>query len=164
MTLIPPPDWHQPRLRWSPIRQSGDPANLSNNASMLKGQLHHVELWVPDFDRASASLGWLLESLGYTIHQSWENGTSWLFGDTYVVVEQSPALVEGPHDRMRPGLNHLAFHAGTVSECDDLIAESLKHGWDLLFADRHPNAGGSDHHAGYLVNADGFEVELVAEP
>lgn len=30
-----------------------------------------------------------------------------------------------------------------------------------MFADRHPHAGGTEHIAGYLENADGFEVELV---
>jgi catechol 2,3-dioxygenase-like lactoylglutathione lyase family enzyme len=33
--------------------------------------LHHVELWVPDLDRAIGSLGWLLEALGYTLFQDW---------------------------------------------------------------------------------------------
>jgi hypothetical protein len=28
----------------------------------------------------------------------------------------------------------------------------------------HPHAGGPDHHAAYLANTDGFEVELVAQP
>jgi catechol 2,3-dioxygenase-like lactoylglutathione lyase family enzyme len=127
------------------------------------GQLHHVELWVPDLDRATTSLGWLLDALGYAPHQSWEHGRSWLLGDTYIVVEQSPAMAGATHDRLQPGLNHLAFHAGSVAECDEIISNALEHGWELLFADRHPNAGGSDLHAGYLVNADGFEVELVAE-
>jgi hypothetical protein len=29
--------------------------------------------------------------------------------------------------------------------------------------DRHPHVGGPDSYAGYLANADGFEVELVAD-
>ena len=131
---------------------------------MLKGRLHHIELWVPDLDRARVSLGWLLESLGYTPCQSWVNGRSWVLGDTYLVVERSSALTGTTHDRMQPGLNHLAFHAGSVSECDRLISDSLDHGWELLFPDLHPHAGGTDHHAGYLVNFDGFEIELVAQP
>lgn len=131
---------------------------------MLKGRLHHIELWVPNLDRALVSLGWLLESLGYTLYQSWENGRSWVLGDTYLVVEQSSAVTGTTHDRMQPGLNHLAFHAGSVSECDRLISDSQDHGWELLFPDLHPHAGGADHHAGYLVNADGFEIELVAQP
>jgi probable phosphoglycerate mutase len=31
----------------------------------------------------------------------------------------------------------------------------------LLFAERHPFAGGPGHYAAYLENADGYEVELV---
>jgi catechol 2,3-dioxygenase-like lactoylglutathione lyase family enzyme len=80
------------------------------------------------------------------------------------VVEQSPALTSATHDRLHPGLNHLAFHAGTPAETDELVAEAQQHGWTLLFPDRHPHAGGPDSYAGYLANADGFEVELVAGP
>ncbi|MBK3643211.1 glyoxalase, partial [Streptomyces sp. MBT33] len=37
------------------------------------------------------------------------------------------------------------------------------HGWLPLFGERFPYAGGPGHYAAYLVNSDGFEVELVAE-
>lgn len=62
---------------------------------------------------------------------------------------------------LRPGLNHLAFHAGTRQNVDHLAAEGPALGWTLLFPDRHPHAGGPDHYAAYLANTDGFEVELV---
>jgi len=78
------------------------------------------------------------------------------------VVEQSPALTAAEHDRRRPGLNHLAFHAGTRGDVDSLAADAPAHGWTLLFADRHPYAGGPGHYAAYLADTDGFEVELVA--
>jgi Glyoxalase/Bleomycin resistance protein/Dioxygenase superfamily len=94
---------------------------------MARGHLHHVELWVPDLGRAIASFGWLLEALGYTTLQDWECGRSWLLGNTYIVVEQSPALTSDAHDRNRPGLNHLALHAGTRTECDRITAQSLDH-------------------------------------
>ncbi|MFI7340157.1 VOC family protein [Streptomyces sp. NPDC050085] len=126
------------------------------------GALHHVELWVPDLTRARTSLGWLLESLGYTVSQTWETGHSWRLGPTYVVVEQSPALTATRHDRLRPGLNHLAFHVADAATVEELTAESPRHGWHLLFPDRHPHAGGDQHYAAYLENVDGFEVELVA--
>jgi hypothetical protein len=32
----------------------------------------------------------------------------------------------------------------------------------VMFADRHPYAGGQHHCAAYLENDDGFEVELCA--
>jgi hypothetical protein len=81
-----------------------------------------------------------------------------------VVAEQSPALFGTTHDRRQPGLNHLAFHAVSVPELDQIVSDALNHGWVLLFADQHPYAGGNDHLVGYLVNSDGFEVELVADP
>lgn len=122
--------------------------------------LHHVELWVPDLARAEATFGWLFTELGWTEHQRWPAGVSWKLGDTYVVVEQSPAMT-GPHDRMRAGLNHLALHAGTKENVDRLTGESEAHGWKLMFADRHPHAGGPGHYAAFMENDDGFEIELV---
>jgi catechol 2,3-dioxygenase-like lactoylglutathione lyase family enzyme len=124
--------------------------------------LHHVELWVPDFGRAATSWGWLLEDLGYTVHQDWPNGRSWRLGPTYLVVEQSPALTADRHERCRPGLNHLAFHVPSRSDLDRLTAQAPAHGWTLLFPEAHPHAGGPEHTAAYLENQDGFEVELVA--
>jgi len=126
------------------------------------GTLHHVELWVPDLPRAVASFGWLLEALGYTPFQDWDNGRSWRLGPTYLVVEQSPALTAAEHDRCRPGLNHLAFRLADARALDALVSEAPRHGWSLLFPDRHPHAGGAHTHAAYLENTDGFEVELVA--
>ncbi|WP_031002252.1 VOC family protein [Streptomyces sp. NRRL F-5727] len=126
------------------------------------GTLHHVEIWVPDLDRALASLGWLLEALGYTVSQSWATGRSWLLGPTYVVLERSPALTADRHDRRRPGLNHLAFHIEDAATVEKLTAEAAEHGWHLLFPDLHPHAGGPRQYAAYLENDDGFEVELVA--
>jgi catechol 2,3-dioxygenase-like lactoylglutathione lyase family enzyme len=124
--------------------------------------LHHVELWVPDLARAREQWGWLLGQLGYGQFQDWERGRSWLLGSTYLVVEQSAAMSADSHDRLRPGLNHLAFHAGPRDRVDAMAAAGPAHGWTLLFPDKHPYAGGPDHYAAYLSNADGFEVELVA--
>ncbi|MYT68299.1 MULTISPECIES: VOC family protein [unclassified Streptomyces] len=126
------------------------------------GALHHVEIWVPDLTRAITQWGWLLESLGYTLHQNWENGRSWRHSHTYLVFEQSPALTAHRHDRCAPGLNHLAFHVPNADEVDALTKKALEHGWTLLFPDRHPHAGGPQQHAAYLENSDGFEIELVA--
>ncbi|WP_328943280.1 VOC family protein [Streptomyces sp. NBC_00250] len=126
------------------------------------GALHHVEVWVGDLAVAEASFGWLLGALGYEPFQRWEGGRSWALDSCYLVVEQSPARTSDRHDRLRPGLNHLAFHAGDRAAVDALVTEAPAHGWRLLFADRHPYAGGEGVYAAYLENADGFEVELVA--
>lgn len=116
----------------------------------------------PDLAEAEAEWGWLLGELGHVPYQRWAHGRSWRRGDTYVVVERSPDLVARTHERLRPGLDHLAFHIGDRATLDALVARAPGRGWRLLFPDRHPYAGGSGHYAAYLENTAGFEVELVA--
>ena len=125
--------------------------------------LHHVELWVPDLTGALPGWRWLLETMGWTPYQDWSGGRSWRLGGVYLVIEQSPAMTASDHDRCRPGLNHLAFHAGSPADVDALVAAAPSHGWTLMFADRHPYAGGSDNYAAYLSDPYGYEVELVAD-
>ncbi|MEU7821224.1 VOC family protein [Catellatospora sp. NPDC049133] len=124
--------------------------------------LHHVEVWVPDLAATERSWGWLLTELGWTEHQRWAAGVSWRHGTAYVVFECSPDLTGGRHERRAPGLNHLALHAGSPADVDRLVAAAGEHGWRLLFADRHPHAGGPDTYAAYLEDEQGYEVELVA--
>jgi RimJ/RimL family protein N-acetyltransferase/catechol 2,3-dioxygenase-like lactoylglutathione lyase family enzyme len=126
------------------------------------GGVHHVELWVADLDAAERSLGWLFTELGWREYQRWPRGVSWRHGSSYVVVEDSPDRRGDRHERTRPGLNHLALHVEDRAALDRITAAAPGRGWRLMFADRHPYAGGPDHLAAYLENADGFEVELVA--
>jgi catechol 2,3-dioxygenase-like lactoylglutathione lyase family enzyme len=138
-------------------------ASAGGRGRPATGMIHHIELWVPDLDRAITSFGWLLTEMGYRLYQDWPGGRSWGAGHTYIVVEQSPARTASRHDRCRPGLNHLAFHVASRRDVDELTAEARLHGWRLMFADQHPFAGGPQHYAAYLENVDGFEVELVAD-
>ncbi|MER5673351.1 hypothetical protein [Pseudonocardia alni] len=66
------------------------------------------------------------------------------------------------HDRTRPGLNHLALAVSGRARLDALRADCAAHGWSELFAGTYPHAGGPDHTALFVENAEGFEVELVA--
>lgn len=126
------------------------------------GGVHHVELWVADLAGAERSLGWLFTELGWREYQRWPRGVSWRHGPSYVVVEDSPDRRGDRHERTRPGLNHLALHVRDRAELDRITAAAPDHGWRLMFADRHPYAGGPDHLAAYLENDDGYEIELVA--
>ncbi len=129
-------------------------------------RLHHVELWLPDLAAARPRWQWLFDRLGWTAYQDWPGGASWRGSDgAYVVLEESPALRRDlPYDRMRAGLNHVAVAVADRATVDRVAAEGPRQGWQLLFADVHPHAGGPGTYAAYLTDADGFEVEVVAAP
>ncbi len=124
--------------------------------------LHHITLWVPDLRRAEPSWSWLLGELGYTADRS--VGPVLLFrhpGGFAIVLEQSADMVPGMlYSRMRPGLNHIAFHVDSLASLTEICDRAGDKGWSSLPADRHPIAGGAD--VAYLEDANGFEVELVA--
>lgn len=125
--------------------------------------VHHIELWTDDLARVQPSFDWLLPRLGWTADHdpAWPEGKVWRHPTgVYLVLEQSPA-VTAPHDRMRAGLNHLALRVHERGTLDDLRAEAPRHGWTELFAERYPHAGGPDHTALFLENAQGFEIEVV---
>lgn len=140
----------------------GGPHRVLTALAGVTGGLHHVELWVPDVARSESSIGWLLTELGWLPAQRWPGGVSWHRGSTYLVMEASPDRSSIEYDRLRPGLNHLALHAGDRARVDALTADAVRRGWRLLFADRHPHAGGDHQYAAYLEDKDGFEIELVA--
>jgi 8-oxo-dGTP pyrophosphatase MutT (NUDIX family)/catechol 2,3-dioxygenase-like lactoylglutathione lyase family enzyme len=124
--------------------------------------VHHIEIYVADLDRSIAFWQPLLERLGWTGYQSWPAGRSWRLGETYIVFVQVSADKRQPsYDRRLVGLNHLALHAGTPEHVDALVREL---GVPLLYANRHPYAGGPDHYAAYVQDPDGIKVELVATP
>jgi glyoxalase/bleomycin resistance protein/dioxygenase superfamily protein len=121
--------------------------------------LHHLDLWVSDPVVAAAEWGWLLGELEWEVS---DDGCSWVHPDgTYVFLERSSDLVDEPHDRLRPGVNHLALSVEDRPTLDRLRAESSAHGWRELFADRYPRAGGEQHTALFLESSEGFEVEVV---
>jgi len=130
----------------------------------MTAAVHHIELWVPDIGTAVASWGWILGELGWSDFQDWPVGHSRKAGAdaTYLVVEQSPAMSAPAHDRLRPGLNHLALNAENRKQVDRIVEKAAQNGWTLMFADKHPHAGGPDHYAAFLHNDDGYELEIVA--
>lgn len=124
--------------------------------------IHHWDLWVSDPEIAAEEWGWLLGELGWEVG---DGGNFWEHPDgTYVFMERSPDQVDAPYDRLRPGVNHLAFTIGDRGSLDRLRAESAAHGWHELFAARYPHAGGEQHTALYLENSEAFEVEIVVDP
>jgi len=69
-------------------------------------------------------------------------GGSWKHPDgTYAFLERSPDLVDERHDRLRPGINHLAFTVADRAALDSIRASAAEHGWSELYAEKYPHAG-----------------------
>lgn len=128
---------------------------------MTSRAIHHVDLWVDAYDVAVGEWGWLLGECGWELDSHGDTSASWVHTDgTYLFLQAVPEPV-GQHDRMRPGINHLAFVVPDRELLDRMRGASTEHGWHELFADRYPHAGGEDHTALYLESSEGVEVELV---
>lgn len=123
--------------------------------------LHHLTLWVPDLERAGPSWGWLLGELGFERDPTNQSVLLFRSEGFALVLEESDDMVPGMlHSRLRPGLNHLAFHVDSAAALDGIVERCDEHGWSILPFDGHPIAGGAE--VAYLEDRDGFEVELVA--
>ena len=110
--------------------------------------VHHVELWMDDLATAEREWAPVLLALGCELYQNWESGRSWRRDDSYVVIEQSPALRPGGHDRLRAGINHLAVRGPR----EPARTAALAAGW----AERIDTG-----QAVHLTDSQGFELEIV---
>lgn len=130
---------------------------------MPKGVLHHIEINVSDLKKTVHFWRWFLEELGYTQFQKWEGGKSWRLGETYIVfVQTEERFLDIPYHRRRVGLNHVAFHATSREQVDEVTEKLKVKGVKILYSDKHPYAGGEDCYAVYFEDPDRLKVELVA--
>lgn len=55
--------------------------------------LHHVEIYVADLEESRLFWSGLLEELSYELYQTWNEGFSYKFADTYLVFVQNRGTV-----------------------------------------------------------------------
>jgi catechol 2,3-dioxygenase-like lactoylglutathione lyase family enzyme len=126
--------------------------------------LHHVELYVADLDRSVRFWTPFMDLLGY-VPDRWSGGMNYLRGEreTYICLLPAPAehAAAGYH-RKRIGLNHLAFRGASRSHVDRVATWVRDSGYTLLYADRHPYAGGPDYYAVFCEDPDRIKLEVVA--
>jgi catechol 2,3-dioxygenase-like lactoylglutathione lyase family enzyme len=127
------------------------------------GTLHHIELYVSSLETSSQFWFGLLSRLGYAQDQQWGNGISFRLQDAYIVLVQvAPEHMEPSYHRQRVGLNHLAFHAASRAQVDQLTDWVRQCGYRVLYEDRHPFAGVPQTYALYCEDPDRIKVEVVA--
>lgn len=127
------------------------------------GSLHHVELYVSSLEDSLRFWEPFLAHFGYRVRNRFEDGVSIVLGDCYIVLVQAPSehLPAGYH-RRRVGLNHLAFHAASRAQVDEIAQWVRDQGYTLLYGDRHPYASGPDYYALYCEDPDRMKVEVAA--
>lgn len=126
--------------------------------------IHHIEINVSDLPASKVFWSWLLEKLGFSKYQEWEQGFSYGENDTYIVfVQTAERFLAGSYHRSRTGLNHLAFAVDTKHQVDELHKELQRRGIPLLYPERHPFAGGKEYYAVFFEDPDRIKVEVVAK-
>lgn len=135
----------------------------ASDESHQSGLLHHVEIYCADLKVTTEFWRWFLELLGYSPYQAWPGGQSYRLGPTYLVfVQAEQRFCDEPYHRCRPGLNHLAFHAASRQQVDEVTELLRSRGVRILYEDRHPHAGGPGCYAVYFEDPDRMKVELDA--
>ena len=124
-------------------------------ACNVKGAMLTVQAALGSLDRVEkiVKLGVFVNSApSFTDQPKVANGASELMQDVFGEA--------GRHARSAVGVAVLPL--GVAVEVDAIVAEASDQGWTLMFADRHPYAGGPRHYAAFLHNGDGSELEIVA--
>ncbi len=130
---------------------------------MKRGMLSHIEIYVSDLEKSTDFWGWFLTKLGYEPYQSWQEGRSWKLDHTYfVIVQVEKDFKNTPYHRKNIGLNHLAFHAETRADVDNMILALKERGITLLYQDKHPHKNHEGSYAVYFEDPDRIKVEFVS--
>jgi len=128
----------------------------------MHGDLNPIEVNVSDLDRSVSFWAPLLEGLGWAGFQQWPGGRSWRRGSVYLVLAQTDARHAAPFHRRQVGLNHLAFSVHDPAAVDAWTAWLKDRGIRILYADRHPHAGGPGYYGVFFEDPDRIKVEIVA--
>lgn len=127
--------------------------------------LSHIEIYASDLQTSLEFWQPLLEWLGWTAYQKWDDGQSWASDGVYLVFVQAPEDTrQVPYHRRNPGLNHLAFLVPETQCVDQLTHWLVERQIEILYPSRHPRAGGSDYYGVFFEDPEGIKVEVHAAP
>lgn len=136
---------------------------IINMEFFMQGEIHHIELYVSDLKKSTAFWRWFLtEVFDYKVFQQWEQGISFIFKETYIVLVQTEKkYLEPTYHRKRIGLNHLAFHCDSRQFVDELLSKLKGKNINILYPEKHPDEN-DDYYAVYFEDPDRIKIEVVA--
>lgn len=128
--------------------------------SEIAGCIHHIELNVSNLEKTSEFWDWFLGLLGYTVGQTWPSGIEFHLGHSYIVLVQAKKeYLDVQFYRRRVGLHHIAFHAKSKEQIDQVKSQLVSKG-STIIKDWTQTQG--KPYAIYFLDPDGIEIELVA--
>jgi catechol 2,3-dioxygenase-like lactoylglutathione lyase family enzyme len=124
-------------------------------------QTGHVGLNVTDLDRSAA---FYQQVLGFRVMLRSEGagGRFAFLGDGDRLVLTLWQQAEGEFDARRPGLHHLSFQAGTMSEVREKLARLRELGVPLIYDGVVPHAEGGPSGGVFFRDPDGLRLEIFS--
>jgi glyoxylase I family protein len=128
--------------------------------------VHHVDLVVSSIERSLPFYRDLLAPLGYhrISEVEGERGeTIWYLAGPEVALGLREAQTDGPYDRYRIGIHHLAFEAWSRALVDERAAWLAERGAEI---ESQPQEYGymPGYYAVFFYDPDGIKLEIVHVP
>ncbi|MCB1877890.1 MAG: VOC family protein [Chromatiales bacterium] len=128
--------------------------------------INHLDLSVSDLTRSTEFYASLLGSLGYRrVENDADGGPNWVLRAEGVLssIGLHPASESTRHTGQSPGLHHLAFHAESREQVDELYSLLLASAMRILDppAEYDYSPG---YYAVFFADPDGMKLEMVHEP
>jgi len=137
---------------------------------MIRGAPSHVDLTVSDVERSRVFYDRVLGRLGYApLFEAGAGAPCWgitdAAGGVFSIALQParPERADEPHDRLAPGLHHLAFHADGRADVDAF--HTFLRTLDATILDvpaEYDYTPG--YYAVFFADPDGLKLEVVFEP
>jgi glyoxylase I family protein len=137
---------------------------------MIRGSLSHVDLTVTGLQRSVEFYDRVLGRLGYRrLDEAGAGAPCWGVSDssggffTIALKPARPGSRTTAHDRHAPGLHHLAFHADSREDVDEVHRFLSDLGARIL--DPPAEYGYTPgYYAVFFADPDGIKLEVVFEP
>lgn len=133
----------------------------------MRGSIHHLDLTVRDLAAATRFYGRVLGFLRYRCQKADADGVDWDLtgpGGHQCSIGLKPARSHRAHDRYSAGLHHLAFHAASRREVDDLHVLLKEMNAKILDPPADYPTYGTGYYAVFFSDPDGLKLEFVHYP
>lgn len=137
----------------------------------MRGLVHHIDLTVRDPEVSFAFYDAVLKELGYALEREDARGFDWAIhsgtgSHSVGIVRASDDGARQKHDRLTPGLHHLAWGVSSRQEVDHMFALLQRIGANILDApaDYPQYNRGRGYYAVFFADPDGLKLECVYTP